>query len=157
MEIDAIASHGHTILHNPRAGYSLQMGCGATIAAVSGIRTVCDFRQQDVALGGQGAPLVPIGDKLLFGQYDACLNLGGIANISFDKDGPVFGTQKLKRVLITGGGVYHQFLIKRIKELSDVALIIPDDEMVNMKEALIFGFMGFLRLRDEVNVLSSVT
>ncbi|MCC6371929.1 MAG: anhydro-N-acetylmuramic acid kinase [Bacteroidia bacterium] len=82
----AISSHGHTIFHQPKLGFSTQMGCGATIAALSGITTVCDFRSLDVANGGQGAPLVPIGDKLLFGNYHACLNIGGIANISFDKE-----------------------------------------------------------------------
>jgi len=84
---DLIASHGHTVFHAPERGYSLQLGCGAQIAVLTGITTVNDFRSMDVALGGQGAPLVPIGDKMLFGQYGACLNLGGFSNISFEKDG----------------------------------------------------------------------
>ena len=86
-DIDFIASHGHTVFHNPQEAYTLQIGNGAVIAAETGVDVICDFRKQDVALGGQGAPLVPIGDKLLFSAYDFCLNLGGFSNISFDKDG----------------------------------------------------------------------
>ena len=80
-----VASHGYTVFHEPQKGLTLQIGSGAHIAAVSGIDTICDFRTKDVAFGGNGAPLVPIGDKLLYGDsFDYCLNLGGFANISFD-------------------------------------------------------------------------
>lgn len=79
-----IASHGHTIFHRPQDKMTLQIGSGAAIAAETGVNTICDFRSLDIALGGQGAPLVPIGDRLLFGKYAACVNIGGFANISYE-------------------------------------------------------------------------
>lgn len=82
-DLDFISSHGHTVYHRPDEGYTLQIGNGVCISLVTGIRTVFDFRTQDVLLGGEGAPLVPIGDSLLFSDYSACLNLGGFSNISF--------------------------------------------------------------------------
>ena len=87
LKIDAIATHGHTVFHNPGIGYTFQMTLGGMIAEQTGITTVCNFREQDVFLGGQGAPLVPIGDLHLFGAYDACINLGGFANISYQQNG----------------------------------------------------------------------
>lgn len=84
--VDFIASHGHTIYHNPEKNYTLQIGNGPYITSITGIKTICDFRSQDVALGGQGAPLVPIGDMLLFSEYDYCLNLGGFSNISMNEN-----------------------------------------------------------------------
>ena len=249
---DLIASHGQTIFHQPHKGFTCQIGDGAAIAALTGITTACDFRSTDVALGGQGAPLVPIGDELLFTSYDACLNIGGIANISFthkkqrlafdicsanlvfnfyankagmpyDKGGKlaakgtvnqallkklnalsfyknlkskslgrewidekvislleseaislndklatviehssfqtarVLNHFKLKNVLITGGGAYNAFFIERIEHYTTCKLILPNDKTVQFKEALIFAFLGVLRLRKEINCLQQVT
>ena len=80
--VQLIASHGHTTFHDPAKRMTAQLGDGAAIAAVTGIRSITDFRSVDMALGGQGAPIVPIGEKLLFPEYDLFLNIGGIANIS---------------------------------------------------------------------------
>lgn len=249
---DAIASHGHTIFHNPGAGFTSQLGCGATIAAFTGITTVCDFRSLDVALGGQGAPLVPIGDRFLFPEAEACLNIGGIANISFDNEkggriaydvceanmllnflservGKAFdkggeiaktgiidaalleklngleyynrkgaksigrewfeehieklldtnkqvndllatGTEhiaaiiatelnnlRIKKLLVTGGGAFNSFLIQSIRSKTSCEIQIPKEEVINFKEALIFAFLGYLRLNENTNTLASVT
>ncbi len=254
--IDFIASHGHTIFHQPHLKYTLQIGSGAAISAVTNIKTICDFRVQDVALGGQGAPLVPIGDKYLFSDYDFCLNLGGFSNISFKKENqrvafdicPVnivmnYYTRKIeleyddkgqmasqgilntalleelnnlpfykdsqpkslgyeyivktifpmidkyqlpledilrtfvehdavqianvvnnslendhaKKMLVTGGGAFNDYLISRLRELTKVEVVIPDKEIIDFKEALVFALLGVLKDQNEVNCLKSVT
>ena len=250
-EVDLISSHGHTIFHEPQNGFTFQLGNGVQIYASTNIKTISDFRTLNVAFGGQGAPLVPIGDQLLFNQYKACLNLGGIANISFkngkkviagdinfanmtsnylsnklgfsyDKDGqlaaqgnynenlmselkklefykkefpkslgiedfnrwykPIFDksncsiydqlftigihlSETIKtslkfdekdKILITGGGSYNKFWIKKLKELK-VNMVVPNSILIEFKEALIFALLGVLKMRNEENSLSSVT
>jgi anhydro-N-acetylmuramic acid kinase len=250
--IDAVCSHGHTILHQPQNCYTLQIGNLPEIAAICQQNVVCDFRVQDVQMGGQGAPLVPIGDRLLFSEFDYCLNLGGFSNISFEQEGkriafdisPVntvlnfysnqlgfdydnrgiiaksgelhstlfdalnaldfyqkpfpksLGFEYVKEVvlplmesytmttedkmrtfvehvafqianalpvkkgklLITGGGAYNDFLIERLQFYApEVTITIPEPKVLEYKEALIFGLLGVLKLRNEINVLSSVT
>lgn len=250
--VDFIASHGHTIFHDPSKNYTLQIGNGPYITAITGIKTICDFRTQDVALKGQGAPLVPIGDKLLFSNYDYCLNLGGFSNISLNENNnriafdicpvnivlnhyvaplkieyddkgilaskgkvnedlldelnslsfyndvkpkslgyefivetifPIIDKYNLdikdilrtfvehvaiqiskkidsnskKTVLVAGGGAYNTFLIGRIQSYTKTQLIIPDDSIINYKEALVFALLGFLKDEGLNNCLSSVT
>lgn len=84
LEVDYIASHGHTTHHRPEMGLTFQVGSGQHLANNTGIKVIADFRTNDLALGGQGAPLVPIGDRMFFNEYDYCLNLGGISNVSFE-------------------------------------------------------------------------
>lgn len=85
-QVQLIASHGHTVFHDPSAGFTAQLGNGAAIAAITGINVVSNLRAMDVALGGQGAPIVPVGEKLLWKGFDYFLNIGGIANISVKND-----------------------------------------------------------------------
>ena len=84
---DFVASHGHTVFHKPEQHYTLQIGDGQALADACGLTVINDFRSEDVSKGGQGAPLVPIGDQLLFDDYEICLNIGGIANVSYDLNG----------------------------------------------------------------------
>lgn len=249
-DLDAIASHGHTVIHRPDEGYTKQIGNRPEIAQMLNQTVVCDFRVQDVELAGEGAPLVPIGDRLLFGDFDYCINLGGFANISyeqhseriaydlcpvniclnplaerlgrpFDKGGNLARSGKVipgfleqlnkllyyhmdypkslglewvrakidplmaqydnkpedllntftahiaqqiakpiaegSRVLFTGGGAYNTYLMECIRAQKELAVVAASTVLIEFKEALIFALLGVLRLRNEVNVLSSVT
>lgn len=251
-----IASHGHTIFHQPENGFTLQIGDGAAIAAKTGLPVTCNFRTLDVAMGGQGAPLVPIGDRILFSDYDFCLNLGGIANISFEKDSQriaydicpfnqVFNHYAAKlghafdkdgeiarkgniclelldklnnlpyyelsppkslgkewvdavflpladsfnlsipdtlrtmaihfahqidkalqsgetihrkaKLLVTGGGAHNGFITKLLRETTNAKIIVPEPLIIDYKEALLFAFLGVLRMEKQSNCLQSVT
>ncbi len=249
---DIISSHGHTVFHNPEKGYTFQLGNGQAIANVTGINTVSDFRTGDVLLGGEGAPLVPIGDEYLFSEYGACINIGGIANISFKKNGKRIAydicpanqilnflarkngnefdnngetaksgslnkklsdilehdtfyslkppkslsneyvksnfisiiekfdaplkdklytstfhiAEKIAQslnginvtdVLLTGGGAKNSFLIELIREKTNSEIVIPGKTLIDYKEALIFAFMGILKIQNKINCLASVT
>ena len=250
--LDALCSHGHTILHQPEKGVTLQIGNLPEISSLTNQTVVCDFRAQDVQLGGQGAPLVPIGDQLLFSEYDYCMNLGGFSNVSFEQIGkriafdispvntvlnyyanqlgldyddkgqlsrtgeinqdllsqlnlleyyhqkfpkslgfefvkaiiiPLIESFKISiedklrtfnehvalqtaralpnkkgQILVTGGGAYNDFLIERIQHhLPEMKIVIPSAKILEFKEALIFALLGVLKLKGEINILSSVT
>ena len=249
---DFVASHGHTVFHQPAIGLTTQIGSGAAIAAECGLPVVCDFRSSDVAYHGQGAPLVPIGDRLLFKDYRFCLNLGGFSNVSYqdndqtiafdvcpvntilnrfarmqgfdyDKGGAIARSGKIDAklladlndleyykqeppkslgfewsdehvlplikdssisvpdllctfvehvavqislalgsfppatLLITGGGAKNTYLIERLRAYTRHTITIPSPTIIDYKEALIFAFLGVLRMRGEANCLSSVT
>ncbi len=98
---DLIASHGHTIFHEPERYFTTQIGDGAALAALTGITTVCDFRTQDIALAGEGTPIAPAADRYLFSGYDFYLNIGGIANITSNLGGKyiAFDTSPANQVL----------------------------------------------------------
>ncbi|MGB5237080.1 MAG: anhydro-N-acetylmuramic acid kinase [Flavobacteriaceae bacterium] len=257
LEVDYIASHGHTVHHQPDAGFTYQIGSGQHLATESGYLTICDFRTKDLVLGGQGAPLVPIGDQLFFSQYHFCLNLGGISNLSleiegkriaydigianmllnhlscklgsaFDAGGTIARQGRLdenllsklnnlpyyalpypkstgfewfsakiiplversdleipdllktsvyhiaeqiarqlqlhpkgdrSNVLVTGGGAFNDYLIEVLNEKlgPDIDIMVPSKKLVSFKEAMVFAFMGLLRIQGQTNVLSSVT
>jgi anhydro-N-acetylmuramic acid kinase len=84
--IQLLVSHGQTVFHQPEHGFTTQIGCGATLAAKTGLTVVNDLRTVDVALGGQGAPLVPLGEQYLFPGQGQFLNIGGICNVSLHED-----------------------------------------------------------------------
>lgn len=247
--IDAISSHGHTVFHQPNLGYTVQVGSPSYLAAKTGATVIGDYRAADIALGGQGAPLVPIGDRDLFSEFKNRINLGGFANISYEKDGNTIAfdicplnmglnklstklgfdfddggniaksgnvdegllaklntldyytmegpkslgkewfdlefyplveksnatlEDKLRTVvehsaiqlskvmikgscLVSGGGTHNKFLIERISDLSENEIIKPDVSIIDFKEALIFAYLGYLRLMEKNNVLKSVT
>jgi anhydro-N-acetylmuramic acid kinase len=251
-DIDAIASHGQTIFHQPQNGFTYQIGCGTTLAFKTGIDVINDFRTLDVVAGGQGAPLVPIGDFNLFSaKANAFLNIGGFTNISFKKNNEIIAfdicsgnlpmneavksiglnydkngeiarkgeinfrileeLQKLKHfhksapkslgtewlesnfypivnkidslenklrtlvehtaieiinvlnsnsissVYITGGGAKNSFLIERIRFFFKGEVIVPSEEIIDFKEAIIFAFLGARYLRNETTTVKSVT
>lgn len=246
-----VSSHGHTVHHRPEEGYTFQLGNLPILAQQIGHKVICDFRVADVALGGQGAPLVPGGEVHLFSNYTACMNLGGFANltlldssstvafdicavntvlnplvsplgIAFDEGGKLardgapipqllqqlnaldfyqkappkslgiewvlgeivpllehFENEKVEdklhtysihiaqqiakllpkqgRVLITGGGAYHRFLIEKIKAECFCEIEVGSPSLIDFKEAIVFAFLGVLRNLNEVNCLASVT
>lgn len=253
-KVDLIASHGQTIFHEPHKGITVQIGDGDEIARATGINVINNFRIKDVELGGQGAPLVPIGDRLLFGQYESCLNLGGIANISFEFEGNrvafdicpaniplnyeikkafhidfdrygemastgaviedllatlnalpyyrarfpkslgmewinanilphltlyedkptadllrtlvehetdqidrIFNRYGIKNCLVTGGGAYNTFFMQRLQAKTDCEIVLPEPQLIEFKEALIFAFLAYLNINDQVNTFCSVT
>lgn len=252
QKVDFVASHGQTIFHQPNKNFTLQIGNGAAISSRCNQKVICDFRTQDVVLGGQGAPLVPIGDELLFNQFDACLNLGGFSNISMNREGkriafdicPInivlnhyanqlgfdydkggllaskgainedlvselndlefyskdfpkslgfewietefltivekydlsienkmisclehiliqlsncFKKYDINNVLITGGGTKNDLLINRLREKTATKIIIPNENLIDFKEALIFAFLGYRKFNNQINCLASVT
>ena len=85
--VDFIGIHGHTIFHQPEKGFTFQIGDGETLATYFHCPLVTNFRNKDVALGGQGSPLAPMGDKSLYSHVDYCVNLGGLANITVGEVG----------------------------------------------------------------------
>jgi anhydro-N-acetylmuramic acid kinase len=252
-KVDFVSVHGHTVFHEPKMGISLQIGNGDRIAERCGLPVIDNFRIDDIKKGGQGAPLVPLGEYFLFPDVTAFVNLGGISNVSimngksvrawdicpcnqvlnffasqmglpFDRDGELaksgkfdvtwyeslrvldfFGQQPPKSlsnqwsrinitdqkwpsaadalhtythliaelivadliqnvadgagVMFTGGGTHNGYLIDLIKNRakSKFEVIVPEKSIVNFKEALIFGFLGTLRMIERVNIFSSVT
>lgn len=251
-KIDLISSHGHTVFHQPEKGITLQIGNPKPIYNLLKIPIAYDFRIQDVLLGGQGAPLVPFVDALLFSEYDACLNLGGFSNISFDCKGQrvafdicpvnivlniwaeklgvpfdnkgllaesgtvdmdlltelnklifyknplpkslawewvqefilplldkrkrseivflrtftehvaiqlvaVFSQYKLKHILVSGGGVFNEFLLTRVNALSNSVLLKTVPKIIESKEAMAFAFLGLMKMKNQINILASVT
>lgn len=123
-DIDLISSHGHTVFHQPNKKLSLQIGAGHIIANNCKIDTVCDFRKEDVAKGGQGAPLVPIGDQYLFSIYDYCLNIGGIANVSFQ-----LNDKRVAYDICAANMVFNHYANQKNLEFDEDGLIASSGEI----------------------------
>ncbi len=130
-KIHFIASHGHTVWHEPETRTTMQIGDGAALAAQTLLPVISDLRHMDVALSGQGAPIVPIADRLLFGDYDFCLNLGGIANVTINREHPVAfdicpANQLLNHFALQQGQVYDEAgsLARRGKQVDAVLPVL---------------------------------
>ena len=127
---EIVASHGHTIFHRPHEHYTLQIGDGQALANECGVMVINDFRTEDVLKGGQGAPLVPIGDKLLFADYPICLNIGGIANVSYDVDG-----QRIAYDICIANQVLN-YLAMRVKTHGRASLQYDRDGLIGRSGAI---------------------
>ncbi len=164
--LDLISSHGHTILHQPDSGVTLQIGNLPALAERTGQLVVCDFRLQDVELGGQGAPLVPVGDRLLFNEYDACLNIGGFANVSFESgEGRIaydicpvntvlnyyagkLGKEYDKDGLLARSGTLHKDVLKKLNKLDYYKLSPPKSLGVEYVNTYIFPILEEFGIND---------
>lgn len=173
-KVDFIASHGHTIFHRPEQGITLQIGDGQTLSNITKAKVLCDFRTQDVALGGQGAPLVPIGDQLLFSEYDYCLNLGGFANISYQQEDrrlaydicPVnivlnYFANKLGHTFDNKGslsrqGKLHEKLLSQLNALNYYSIKPPKSLGLEWVDATIFPLIEKLNI-DPKDILRTFT
>ncbi len=173
-EIDAVCSHGHTILHQPHNGFTLQIGNLPELAILLQKKVVCDFRIADVAHGGQGAPLVPIGDQLLFANYNYCINFGGFANISFEKTGKMIAYDicpvnvvlnayalKLGKAYDAEGsfaktGKIHEALLKALNELSFYKMLPPKSLGIEWVNAVVFPLIESYKLSPQ-DVLRTFT
>ena len=117
-KVALVASHGHTTFHIPAKKMTAQLGDGAAIAAITRLPVVSDLRAMDIAFGGQGAPIVPIGEKLLLGEYEYFLNIGGIANISFNA-GPSSGSGYIAFDICAANRVLNMLAADAGKEYDD--------------------------------------
>ena len=112
-KIDFICSHGQTVFHQPTLNFSSQIGCGATIAQITKVKTISDLRMSDAAAGGQGAPIVPIAEKYLFPDFNIFLNIGGICNIAFHNNNQILAYD------VCAGNTLLNYLAKEKKKNYD--------------------------------------